>query len=92
MKRRGRIMAEDLQLGLVCTVDRARSPRGSGIRIVETPGSYGLGPLVQDPIRERRDYSQEAGAPLGNEAWAGPTLSRSARLTPEAIRRSGAGA
>jgi ABC-type Fe3+ transport system permease subunit len=61
-------MAEELRIGAAHV--KERSPLGVWLLIVVTLGIYGLVHWYKIN-REMRDYSQEAGAPLGND----PTLS-----------------
>src|SRR5262245_33306811 len=57
-------MAEELRIGSAHV--KERSPLGVWVLIVVTLGIYGLVHWYKIN-REMRDYSQEAGAPLGND-------------------------
>ena len=57
-------MAEELRIGAAHV--KERSPLGVWLLIVVTLGIYGLVHWYKIN-REMRDYSQEAGAPLGND-------------------------
>ena len=60
-------MAEELRIGSANV--KERSPLGVWLLIVVTLGIYGLVHWYKIN-REMRDYSQEAGAPLGNDPTA----------------------